>query len=118
MVKGLRVPTVAEILRIKGYLITKRNTTRDFIDFVALFDHFGAEKSLKALASLDDLYPQEGEESVLKQLATQLAEPKPWDLTETDLSHYKSLKEPYTDWNEIKRRAGAAGLRILESLLV
>lgn len=117
VVRGLRVPTVAETLRIKAYLIVKRNTTRDFIDFVALFNHLGAEKALKALASLDDLYPQENEESVSKQLALQLAEPKPWDLTQTDLSQYKSLKEPYTDWNEVKRRAGAAGLRILEFLL-
>lgn len=117
VVQGLRVPTVAEILRVKAYLIVKRNATRDFIDFVALLDHLGLEKALKALAPLDDLYPQENEESVLKQLALQLAEPKPWDLTQTDLSHYKLLKKPYTDWNEVKRRAGAAGLRILESLL-
>jgi len=117
-IRGLRVPTVGETLRIKAYLIVKRNSTRDFIDFVALFDHIGTEKSLKALTSLDDLYPQESGESVLKQLSIQLAEPKPWDLTQTDLSQYKSLKEPYTDWTEIKRRMGAAGLRILESLLV
>src|SRR3990167_4055835 len=37
MIRGLRVPTIAEILRIKAYLIVKRNTTRDFIDFAALF---------------------------------------------------------------------------------
>lgn len=117
VVKGLRIPTVAEILRIKATLIVKKNTTRDFIDFIALFDHLGVEMALKALASLDDLYPQENDESVLKQLAIQLAEPKPWDLTQTNLSQYKSLKKPYTDWNEIKRRARAAGLRILESLL-
>ena len=114
---GLRVPTVAETLRIKAYLIVKRNTTRDFIDFVALLDHLGTEKSLEALKSLDDLYPQEEEESISRQLAIQLAEPKPWDLTETDLSHYKSLKKPYTDWNEIKKRATAAGIRILETIL-
>lgn len=118
VIRGLRVPTIAEILRIKAALIVKRNTTRDFIDFVALFDHLGAEKSLKALTSLDDLYPQENDESFLKQLAIQLAEPKPWDLTQTDLSQYKSLKEPYTDWNEVKRRAVASGLRILEEVLV
>ena len=117
-IRGLRVPTVGETLRITASLIVKRNSTRDFIDFVALFDHIGTEKSLKALTSLDDLYPQESGESVLKQLSIQLAEPKPWDLTQTDLSQYKSLKEPYTDWTEIKRRMGAAGLRILESLLV
>jgi len=117
VVKGLRIPTIAEILRIKGYLIVKRNTTRDFIDFVALFDHMGFEKGLKALLSLDDLYPQEGGESISRQLAIQLAEPKPWDLVKTDLSDYKALKKPYADWNEIKRRAKGIGVRILESLL-
>lgn len=116
-VHGLKIPTVAEILRIKAYLIVKRNATRDYIDFVAIFDLIGTEKALGALASLDDCYPQEGGESMLRQLSLQLAEPKPWDLADTDLSHYKSLKEPYTDWDEIKKRAGAASLRILKSIL-
>jgi len=105
-----------EILR-KAYLIVKRNATRDFIDFIALFDHLGVEKSLQALVNLDDFYPQENEESMLRQLAIQLAEPKPWDLTQTDLSHYKSLQKPYTDWNEIKRRGNLASIRIMEMLL-
>ena len=117
VVRGLRIPTIEEILRIKAYLIVRRNTTRDFVDFVALFDHLGFEKSLDALSTLDDLYPQEGEELLSRQLAIQLAEPKPWDLIQTNLSHYKALKKPYTDWNEVKRRSGAIGLRILESLL-
>ena len=116
-VRGLRIPTIAETLRIKAYLIVKRNATRDFFDFIALFDHLGVEQALRALASLDELYPQEEYESITRQLALQLAEPKPWDLTQTDLRRYRSLKMPYTDWNEVKRRTTAAGLRILEALL-
>lgn len=115
--RGLRVPTIAETLRIKAYLIVKRNTTRDYIDFAALFDHLGTTQALQALISLDDLYPQENTASVLQQLAMQLAEPKPWDLSQTDLRHYKSLKAPYTDWHEITRRINVAGLRILEALI-
>jgi hypothetical protein len=34
--KRLRVPTEGKILRIKGVLILKGNTTRDYLDFVAL----------------------------------------------------------------------------------
>jgi len=34
-----------EIFRIKAYLIVRRNTTRDFLDFVALFDHLGTERA-------------------------------------------------------------------------
>ncbi|MBI2981120.1 MAG: hypothetical protein HYY44_02270 [Deltaproteobacteria bacterium] len=114
VVRGLRIPTLEEMLRIKGYLIVRRNTTRDFIDFVALFDHLGAEKSVHALDSLDTLYPQEGEDSsISQQLAMQLAEPRPWDLSQMDLSHYKSLRAPYSDWEEIEHRANATGRQIL-----
>lgn len=112
-VRGLRIPTVEEMIRIKAYLIVRRNTTRDFIDFVALFDHLGVKQALSALASLDFFYPQEEGNSVTQQLAIQLSEPKPWDLSQTDLSVYKGLKEPYTDWQEVKRRAFAAGQKII-----
>ena len=112
-VKGLKIPTVEEMLRIKAYLIVRRNTTRDFIDFVALFDHLGVKRAQEALSSLDRLYPQEGGNSITQQLAIQLSEPKPWDLSQTDLSRYKDLKEPYTDWEEVKRRAFMAGQKVI-----
>ncbi|HLG19652.1 MAG TPA: nucleotidyl transferase AbiEii/AbiGii toxin family protein [Bdellovibrionota bacterium] len=112
-VRGLRVPTVEEMIRIKAYLILRRNTTRDFVDFVALFDHIGVKQAQNALASLDRLYPQKEGNSVTQQLAIQLSEPKPWDLSQTDLRAYKGLKEPYTDWQEVKRRAFVAGQKII-----
>lgn len=114
VVRGLRIPTLEEMLRIKATLIVRRNTTRDFIDFVALFDHLGVNHALRALEALDSLYPQDDPDiSISQQLAVQLAEPKPWDLTQTDLSHYKNLKMPYADWNELKRRTTAAAQKIL-----
>lgn len=114
IVKGLKIPTLEEMFRIKAYLIVRRNTTRDFIDFVALFDCLGVSKSLRALDTLDHLYPQEGENNAIsQQLSVQLSEPKPWDLSQTDLSHYKALQKPYTDWQEVKRRAFAAGQKII-----
>lgn len=116
VVKGLRIPTLAEMLRVKAYLIVRRNTTRDFIDFAALFDHLGVKKSLEALAALDLLYPQDKGQSISQQLVLQLAEPKPWDLSQTDLSHYRSLQAPYTDWLEVKRRAYAASQKIVSRL--
>lgn len=111
-VRGIKIPTVEEMLRIKGYLIVRRNATRDYIDFAALFNHLGVEKSLKALGSIDRLYPQEEGNSISQQLSLQLAEPRPWDLAQTDLSTYKSLAPPYTDWNEVRRRLYAAAQKI------
>lgn len=114
VVRGLKIPTEEEMLRIKAYLIVRRNTTRDFVDFLALFDHLGLTKAVGALNPLDDLYPQSNSSnSVTQQLCIQLAEPKPWDLSQTDLRHYKALKEPYTDWQEVVRRTQVAARKIL-----
>lgn len=115
-IRGLNVPTQEEILRIKAYLIVKRNTTRDLIDFIALFDHLGTSRATQALSTLDKCYPQEAGVSITQQLMVQLAEPKPWDLLQTELKNYKNLKDVYTDWKEIVRRALAASQKIMQAL--
>lgn len=96
------VPTEAEILRIKGVLILKRNATRDYLDFVALASHMGDEQAALALRSFDRLYPQDNGESPLQQLQAQLANALPYDLEETELSEYKSLDPRWHDWNGVQ----------------
>ena len=94
----LTIPTEAEILRIKGVLILKRNATRDYLDFVALADRLGDEKLIEALQSFDRLYPQPNEESALQQLQIQLAQPLPYDLEELSLAEYKNLAPRWQNW--------------------
>ena len=98
----ITVPTEAEILRIKGILILKRNATRDYLDFVALADHTGDEGVVHALRAFDRLYPQENGESPLQQLQAQLANALPYDLKETELDEYKHLKPCWQDWQAVK----------------
>jgi len=98
----LTVPTESEILRIKGVLILKRNATRDYLDFVALAEHMGAEKMVEALRPFDHLYPQPNEESALQQLQIQLADPLPYDLEELNLAEYKNLDPRWRDWRTVK----------------
>jgi hypothetical protein len=98
----LNVPTEAEILRIKAMLILKRNATRDYLDFVALADHMGDEKTVLALRRLDQLYPQPNEQSALQQLQVQLSSPLPFDLQETNLAEYKNLSPRWHDWNTVR----------------
>lgn len=100
--KQLTVPTQAEILRIKGVLILKRNAARDYLDFVALADHMGNEKVAEALRHFDRLYPQPNEESALQQLQIQLANPLPYDLEEMNLAEYKHLNPRWHDWQAVK----------------
>lgn len=111
--QDLVVPTMAEILRIKGALILKRNATRDYLDFVALADAMDGEAIVEALRDFDEIYPQPGGGSALQQLQIQLAEPLPYDLEDTHLSEYKNLIPKWHDWTNVT----SAALRIAELIL-
>lgn len=98
----LTVPTKAEILRIKGVLILRRNATRDYLDFAALAERLGPDEVLEALQPFDRLYPQPNDESALMQLQIQLANPLPFDLEEISLTEYKNLDPRWHDWGAVK----------------
>ncbi len=98
----ITVPSKAEILRIKGVLILKRNAARDYLDFVALADHMGDEDVALALRSFDRLYRQSSGESPLQQLQVQLANALPYDLEETELGEYKNLDPRWHDWRVVR----------------
>lgn len=114
--RRLRVPTLAEILRIKGWLAVSRNATRDYLDLAALSDHAGVDAAASALAALDeyfrDVYRPDSDRdvSVALQLARQLAQPEPYDLDQTDLANYKRLAPRWRDWNAV--RAQLRGLAV------
>jgi len=114
------LPTLEEMARIKGWLIETRNATRDFIDFVALADkieHLRGEATLtESLIEMDNLYPQENGHSVVLQLAKQLAEPKPYDLGDADLSIYRLLSDRWGDWSAVCEAAVRIGALLLARL--
>ncbi|MDE2255059.1 MAG: hypothetical protein KGL42_12485 [Betaproteobacteria bacterium] len=101
----LTVPTQAEILRIKGVLILKRNATRDYLDFVALGAQMGDDVVVNALRPFDRLYPQPNGESPTQQLLVQLGDPIPYDLEEVRLNEYKNLAPKWHDWTAVKAEA-------------
>jgi hypothetical protein len=110
------LPTAAEVLRIKGVLILKRNATRDYLDFVALADHLGSDGMTEALRRFDELYPQPNGESALQQLQVQLANPMPYDLDATNLAEYKALAEKWQDWAVVKAAAAACATTIFDRI--
>jgi hypothetical protein len=101
----LRVPTPDEILRIKGYLVVRRNQVRDYLDVAALSDRYGIPHSADVLAHIDLYYSdQRGPESegVATQLARQLADPRPADArTIQQLGRYKNLDTRWADWTNV-----------------
>jgi hypothetical protein len=114
----IRVPTPAEILRIKAWLIVDRNATRDFLDVAAISDKLGLEASARALSSLDHLYPQ-GEDggAVRQQLMRQLAKPRPFDLDEIRprLADYKGIVARWRTWPGVERQCQALGVELAEA---
>jgi hypothetical protein len=101
----LRVPTPEETLRIKGYLIVRRNQVRDYLDVAALSDRYGIPGSGRVLASIDQYYTdQRGPDAqgVATQLARQLADPRPADQrTIRQLGSYKGLDARWIAWETV-----------------
>jgi hypothetical protein len=112
----LTVPTPTEILRIKAVLILKRNATRDYLDFAALFESLGDEDVVSALRSFDSIYPQPNGESALQQLQIQLASPLPYDLDEIDLAEYKHLAPRWRDWSAVQSACAACATLIFDRI--
>lgn len=113
----LCLPTQAEILRIKGILILKRNATRDYLDFVAIAKGMGTEAVVDALREFDALYPQANNESPLQQLQVQLAQPMPYDLEGTNLVEYKDLEPDLHDWTTVQHRCADLAIVLFDCLV-
>ena len=101
----LRVPTPDETLRIKGYLIVRRNQVRDYLAVAALSDKYGIAHAADVLRHIDDYYSDQrgpGPEGVASQLARQLADPKTADArTIGQLGRYKGLDARWADWGSV-----------------
>ena len=102
--KSLTLPTLSEMIRTKGWMIVSRNATRDYIDFAALAKNMGTEDTVEILIDFDDFYSdliRGSQASPIVQLIRQLAEPKPGDLEQINLSQYKGIQPPFDSWEYI-----------------
>lgn len=101
----LTVPTVEETLRIKAFLVVRRNQTRDYLDVAALADSIGCAKAAQVLSRIDDYYADQidSADGIATQVVRQLADPRPHDSSVIrQLSGYKHLDPKWTDWSHVK----------------
>jgi hypothetical protein len=103
-VAGLRVPTLAEMARIKAWLLVTRHTVRDYLDSVVLLERLGEPAVLGAFTRFDQLYPQSGGASALSEVVERLAAAAPSDVPSVDLRSYKGLIAPWNDWAYLAAR--------------
>lgn len=110
---GLVISSGAETLRVKAFLLQERRATRDYIDVAALAEHLGQSEAIKALGYLNLLYSQGTSQSTVTRLA-EAVEASPLDLAETDLSVYKGLRAPFTDWSYVSGACRRLGRELLK----
>jgi hypothetical protein len=113
----LLVPTADETLRIKAFLVVRRNLTRDYLDVAALAQHAGIGHAAGVLSNIDEYYAdQRGDgDGVATQVARQLADPRPKDSAVTrQLGSYRRLDQRWTDWNEVRRVLSEVATTIVE----
>ncbi len=104
-IQGLLVPTLAEMSRIKAWMLATRHTVRDFLDTVVLFERLGEQATEAALKPFDTLYHQQSGASPLAEVAERLAAARPSDSDAVALSAYKGLIAPWNSWEHVVTRA-------------
>jgi diaminopimelate decarboxylase len=98
------VPTIEEALRIKAFLIVRRNQTRDYLDLAALSEQLGVDRAAAVLAQIDDYYADQhdGGDGVASQLLRQLSDPQPADRSVIgELASYRRLHQRWSDWSAV-----------------
>lgn len=116
-IRGLRVPTLAEMARIKAWLLATRFTTRDYLDTVVLLERLGEEGARQALRRLDEIYPQPGGASVLAEIVERLGSGQPLDAATIDFASYRGLASPWNDWSFVTDRGRRWARLLAEQLL-
>jgi hypothetical protein len=116
-IAGLRVPTLAEMARIKAWLLATRHTMRDYLDCVVLFERLGDDGVRVALREFDEIYRQPNGCSPLSEVAERLAAAAPQDRAAVDLASYRGLKAPWTDWTHVVAR-GRHFARVLATMVL
>lgn len=112
----VRVPTLPEMLRVKAWLVLRRNATRDYLDVVALADRLGIDAAAAVALDLDVYYEDQvgpGGRRISTQLAKQLVDPSPYDLSAVDLPRYRKLDPRWQDWGAVVAACRALAARMM-----
>jgi hypothetical protein len=118
--QSLRLPTLSETLRIKAFLVVKRNQVRDYLDVAALAAHIGLDEAAQVLIAIDQYYADPGKPAateVLDQLLRQLASPAPTDTRTLDQLHrYKGLAPRWRQWSAVETVLAHLAVAIIEAI--
>ncbi len=109
----LQIPTGAETLRLKSYLVLCRNDYADYAELAALAEAIGVDNAAMVLADIDRYYSSGHRQRqwIATQLVRRLADPRPagpagewgWDAPVAD-----------QEWETVRQRCLALAVAMLE----
>ena len=108
----LLIPTGAETLRLVGYLIMCRNSSRDYAELADMVDTIEPETAAVVLAGLDRYYSCQPpmRQWMATQLVRRLSDPHPVDLIEDQWS----APDAKAEWEEVRQRCLSVAVAMLE----
>jgi heme transporter len=108
----LMIPTGAETLRLKGYLIMCRNSSRDYAEFADMVDTLEPETAAEVLAGMDRYYCSQPprQQWIATELVRQLADPHPSDFNDNQWSE----PDVKAEWDEVRQRCLSVAVAMLE----
>ncbi len=106
----LQIPTAAETLRMKSFLVLCRSSRADFAELADLADAIGLDNAARTLAGVDRYYSAGRPERlwIATQLVRRLADPIPSD------EDAPSGPEAEAAWDGVRRRCLSLAVAILE----
>jgi hypothetical protein len=112
-VADLVVPTAAEMLRVKAFLLTERRALRDFVDVAALAGHLGGAAALGALRWLNLAYGPRAPQTWTTAFA-EACEAEPLDTAGISLADYRGLRAAFTQWPFVAAECQKLGRALLK----
>jgi uncharacterized membrane protein YdfJ with MMPL/SSD domain len=108
----LQIPTGAETLRMKSYLIMSRNSCRDYADFAELVEALEPETAAVVLGAMDKYYccQSSRRQWIATQLVRRLADPQPCDVDEDRWP----VPDGKTDWENVRQSCLSVAVAMLE----
>ena len=109
----LQIPTGAETLRLKSYLVLCRNSRSDYAELADLVDCVTIDNAALVLAGIDGYYSSSKPQRlwIATQLVRRLADPVP---TDADDDERWSAPDAASEWDDVRTRCLSLAVAILE----
>jgi len=109
----LQIPTGAETLRLKSYLVLCRNNRSDYAELADLVDCMNLDNAALVLAGIDGYYSsgQPHRQWIATQLVRRLADPVPTDAADDERW---STPDATAEWDDIRTRCLSLAVATLE----